>query len=69
MLSKNEFKGKGKQIEGAIKARVGKLMSDPDLEAKGEAERLEGKVQEKAGKAIRQVGETIEKAGQIISGK
>ena len=67
MISKNEIKGK--QLEGAIKAKVGKLINDPDLEAKGKAERIEGKVQEKAGKAIRKVGETVEKAGEVLSGK
>src|SRR5437899_4431752 len=48
MLSKDEVKGKGKQIEGAIKVKVGELTNNPDLEAKGEAKRLEGRIQEKA---------------------
>ena len=69
MISKNEIKGKGKQLEGSIKATVGKLINDPDLEAKGDAERLEGKVQEKAGKAIRKVTETVEKVKEVVSGK
>ena len=69
MKNKDEIKGKGKQIKGAIEAKVGELINDPDLEAKGNAERLEGKVQEKVGKARRKVGEAIEKVGQAISSK
>ena len=69
MLSKNEIKGKGKQIEGAIKVKVGELTDNPGLEAKGEVERLEGKVQEKAGKAFRKIDEAVEKADKAISRK
>jgi len=69
MLSKNEIKGKGKQIEGAIKAKIGELTDNPGLEAKGEAECLEGKVQEKAGKAFRKIDEATEKADKAISRK
>ena len=69
MLSKNEITGKGKQIEGAIKAKVGEVTNNPRLEAKGKAERLEGKVQEKVGKGRRKVGEAVAKAGKAIAGK
>lgn len=69
MLSKNEIKGKGKQIEGAIKVKVGELTNNPSLEAKGEVERLEGKIQAKAGKAFRKIDEATEKAGKAISRK
>jgi uncharacterized protein YjbJ (UPF0337 family) len=67
MLSKNEIKGKGKQIGGAIKARVGEMTNNPGLEAKGEAKRLEGKIQEKAAKAFRKIDEAVEKADKAIS--
>ena len=52
MWNKDEIKGKGKQIKGAIKNKVGEVTNDPNLEAEGEAERREGKVQEKVGRAI-----------------
>jgi uncharacterized protein YjbJ (UPF0337 family) len=50
MWNKAEIKGKGKQIKGAIKSKVGEVTNNPSLEAEGEAERREGKVQEKIGK-------------------
>jgi uncharacterized protein YjbJ (UPF0337 family) len=57
MWNKDEIKGKGKQIEGAIKNKAGKLTDNPKLEAKGKAERVVGKVQEKparrAGKPVK----------------
>ncbi len=69
MLSKNEVQGKSKQIEGAVKIKVGELTNNPLLEAKGEAQRLEGIVQEKAGKALRTAGDAMEKAGKTIPRK
>ena len=69
MWNKDEIKGKGKQISGAIKDKAGKLIEDPKLEAKGEAERVAGKVQEKTGEARRKIGKAVEKAGKVIAGK
>ena len=52
MWNKDEIKGKGKQMSGAIKDKAGELIKDPKLEAKGEAERVAGKLQEKSGKSL-----------------
>ena len=51
MWNKAEIKGKGKQIEGAIKDKAGKLIRNPKLQAKGKAERVAGKIQANVGKA------------------
>jgi hypothetical protein len=40
MCNKGEIKGKGKQISAAIKDKAGKLIGNPNLEAKGKAERV-----------------------------
>ena len=69
MWNKDEIKGKGKQIYGAIKDKAGKLIEDPKLEAKGEAERVAGKLQEKSGKARRKTGKAVQKVGKSIAGK
>jgi uncharacterized protein YjbJ (UPF0337 family) len=69
MWNKDEVKGKGKQIEGTIKNKAGKLTDNPKLEAKGEAERVAGKLQEKSGKARRKTGEAVQKVGKSIAGK
>jgi len=69
MRNKDEIKGKGKQISGAIKDKMGELIKDPKLESKGEAERAAGKLQEKTGKARRKTGETVQKIGKAIAGK
>jgi uncharacterized protein YjbJ (UPF0337 family) len=69
MRNKNEVKGKGKQIKGAIKDKVGEVTNNLPLEAEGEAERLEGKVQEKVGKGRRKVGEVVVKTRKVIAGK
>jgi len=61
MWNKGEIKGKGKQIEGAIKNKAGKLTDNPKLEAKGKAERVAGKVQEKSGEARRNSKSIIQK--------
>ena len=69
MWNKDEVKGKGKQIKGAIKDKVGEVTNNPRLEAEGEAERLAGKVQEKVGKGRRKVGEAVVKVGQALADK
>ena len=69
MWNKDEIKGKGKQITGAIKDKTGELTKNPKLEAKGEAERSVGKLQETSGKARRKTGEAIVTAANSIAGK
>jgi len=69
MWNKDEIKGKGKQISGAIKDKAGELIKDPKLEAKGEAERVEGKIQEKVGKVRRKTGEAVVTAAKAIAGR
>lgn len=69
MWNEDEMKGKGKQIKGAVKDKVGEVTNNRDLEAEGEAERAAGKVQEGFGKARRKAGEALEDAGRSISGK
>jgi uncharacterized protein YjbJ (UPF0337 family) len=66
---RNKDEGKSKPIKGAVKDRAGELINDPDLVAKGETGRPNGKMQEKAGKARWKVGKTIKKAGKVISRK
>lgn len=69
MWNKDEIKGKGKQIEGAVKEKTAEVVNNPDLEAEGKAERLEGKVQEKVGEMRRNAAGLLEKAGKAVSGK
>jgi uncharacterized protein YjbJ (UPF0337 family) len=65
----DELKGKGKQVAGAAKEKIGKLAGNPGLQDRGSEERFEGKVQEKVGKARRKVGEAIEDVGNKIASK
>jgi uncharacterized protein YjbJ (UPF0337 family) len=51
MRDEDEGKSEGEQIDGAAKNKVDEMINDSDLEAKNEAERPDGKIQEKAGKA------------------
>ena len=69
MVGKDEVKGKAKQIKGGIKAKVGKVTNNPNLEAEGESERMKGKIQEKVGRGRRKVGEAVEKVGRKLGGK
>ena len=59
MWNKDEVKGKGNQIKGAIKDKIGKVTNNPGLEAEGEAERLQGQVQETVAKGRRKVGDAV----------
>ena len=64
MRYEDELKGKGKQVKGTAKEKLGKLAGDHDLQQRGNQERFEGKVQEKVGKARRKVGEAVEDLGE-----
>ena len=59
-MNKDELKGKVNQAKGTVKQKAGELIDDPELQAKGAAEREGGKVQEGFGTAKRKVSETIE---------
>ena len=59
-MNKDEIKGKVNEAKGAVKQKAGEAMDDPELQAKGAAERAAGKVQEGFGAAKRKVSEAIE---------
>lgn len=69
MWNKDEMEGKGKQIKGGIKDKMGEATNNPDLEAEGEAERAGGKVQEGIGEVRRKAGDAVKDVGKAISGK
>jgi uncharacterized protein YjbJ (UPF0337 family) len=69
MWNKDEAEGKGKQIKGTIKDKVGEVTGNRDLEAEGESERAAGNVQQNIGQARRKVGNAIEDLGDKIAGK
>jgi uncharacterized protein YjbJ (UPF0337 family) len=66
MWNKDEVEGKGKDIKGKVKEKVGEWTNDPDLEAEGNADQVEGNVQETFGETKRKVGETIEEIGKKV---
>lgn len=50
-MNKNRLKGAGKQVIGAAKQAVGKLVGDAKLQADGKADKVEGKLQNAVGSA------------------
>lgn len=68
MRYEDELKGKGKQVSGTVKEKLGEAVNDPNLHERGRQERAEGKVQETVGKARRKVGEAVEDLGDEIAG-
>jgi len=67
MRYEDELKGKGKQVKGTAKEKLGKLADNRDLQERGTEERFEGRVQERTGKARWKVGEAIEDLGEKIA--
>ena len=67
MKYEDEIKGKGKQVKGAVKEGLGKLIGDRKLEDSGTADRVEGDVQEGFGKTKRKIGEAVEDLGERIA--
>ena len=48
-MDKNRIAGSAKEIKGAFKQEVGKAIGDPKLETDGNADKIEGKVQNAIG--------------------
>jgi uncharacterized protein YjbJ (UPF0337 family) len=48
-MHKDEAKGVGKQIKGAVKDAAGGLTGNERLQAEGKMDKAEGKLQQKAG--------------------
>ena len=48
-MHKDELKGAGKDVKGSVKKAAGRAAGDPNLEAEGSADRVEGKVQKGVG--------------------
>lgn len=69
MWNKDELEGKGKQIKGAIKDKIGEWTGNDELEREGAAERGAGTAQEDFGKARRKAGEVIKEVGEKVAGK
>ena len=55
--TENELKGKAHEVKGAVKETVGKVIGNPELEAEGNHEGVDGKIQKKVG----EVEKVIEK--------
>ena len=63
-MDKDRIEGAGKQVKGAVKEKVGKLLGDGKLEAEGKVEKAAGKVQNTIGgvkDAIREKEQADEK--------
>jgi uncharacterized protein YjbJ (UPF0337 family) len=54
--SKDAVAGKVHEVKGAVKAKVGKLTNNPDLEAEGIVEKVAGRVQRKIGQVKKVLG-------------
>lgn len=68
MRYEDELKGKGKQLKGSAKEKLGRFSGDRALQDRGNQERAEGKIQENFGRAKRKVGEAVEDIGDEIAG-
>ena len=49
VMDKDRVAGSAKQVKGAVKEAVGKVVGDSKLEAEGKADKAEGKVQNAIG--------------------
>ncbi len=54
--TKDQVQGKGHEVKGAVKEKIGRAIKNPDLEAEGQAEKAGGKVQKKVGEVEKVLG-------------
>lgn len=64
--NKDEMEGKWEKTKGWVKDKAGEVTNDPDLEARGEAQRAAGNTQEAWGKVKRGVGDAVKAVGDAI---
>ena len=65
-MNRDELKGKGEQLKGALKKTTGDLTGNERLHDEGVADETAGKVEETAGRARRKFGEAVENTGKGI---
>ncbi|MEO8660143.1 MAG: CsbD family protein [Bryobacteraceae bacterium] len=54
--TKDEIQGNVHELIGTVKEKAGKVIGNPDLENKGQAEKLGGKVQKKVSQIEKVIG-------------
>ena len=54
--TKDQVEGKLHEVKGQVKAGIGRVTSDPNLEAEGQGERVGGKIQKKIGEVEKVLG-------------
>ncbi|HEY7415113.1 MAG TPA: CsbD family protein [Ktedonobacteraceae bacterium] len=57
--SKDTLKGKLKDVSGKVQRKVGGVMGNREMEAKGAARQTEGKAQKTVGKGERKLGKAL----------
>jgi uncharacterized protein YjbJ (UPF0337 family) len=55
--TKDKIEGTVHDVKGAVKEKIGHATNDPDLEAKGTAEKVGGKIQKKVGDVEKALGD------------
>jgi uncharacterized protein YjbJ (UPF0337 family) len=55
--TEDQLKGKIKEVQGAVKEKIGHALNNPELEAEGHDKKVEGKIQKKIG----QIEKVLEK--------
>jgi len=60
-MDKDRVTGSAKQVKGAIKETIGKVVGDSKLEAEGKADKAEGKMQNAIGGLKDAVGDAVKK--------
>ena len=68
MWNKDEIEGKGKEIKGSVKNKVGEWTNDPVLEQEGEGEEAEGKVQGTIGTVERKAKNFVDDVKRKVTG-
>ena len=53
---KDQIAGKAHEVKGSVKEAAGRIIGNPDLENKGAAEKIGGKVQKKIGQVEKVLG-------------
>jgi uncharacterized protein YjbJ (UPF0337 family) len=62
--TRNQIKGRAREVKGNIKEKTGRALNRGDMEAEGAMERIGGKVQKKAGDFEKRLDEDLEEENE-----
>jgi uncharacterized protein YjbJ (UPF0337 family) len=67
MPNKDQVKGFGEKVKGAVKENIGRATNDPQMEEEGASERAKGDLRQGFGDVKQDIGDAVKRVGDAIN--